>query len=126
MRADGPLVAVVDDEDAIRKALKRLLRSAGLDVETFASGTKFLNSLAARKPACVLLDIRMQGVTGFDVQARLKADNIQAPIVFMTALDDSGDFRGDRRCITVERRSTTGRQVQGIECLPSASVSHDP
>ena len=84
-------MAVVDDEDTIRKALKRLLRSAGLDVQTFASGPEFLQSLSARKPACVVLDIRMQGMTGFDVQARLKADNVSLPIVFITAVDDPTD-----------------------------------
>ena len=65
-----PLVAVVDDEDAIRKALKRLLRSAGMGVETYASGSEFLASLASHKPSCVVLDIRMPGMTGFDVQSR--------------------------------------------------------
>ena len=91
MGENRSFVAVVDDEDAIRKALRRLLRSAGLDVSTYASGPEFLLSLTARKPDCVVLDIRMPGMTGFDVQARLKADNIALPIVFITALDDPGD-----------------------------------
>ena len=86
-----PFVAVVDDEDAIRKALQRLLRSAGLDVRTYASGPEFLMSLPERKPDCLVLDIRMPGMTGFDVQARLKAENVALPVVFITALDDLGD-----------------------------------
>ena len=86
-----PLVAVVDDEDAIRKALKRLLRSAGLAVQTHVSGQEFLQSLPAQRPDCVVLDIRMPGMTGFDVQARLKAANVAVPIIFITALDDPDD-----------------------------------
>ena len=91
MQEAPPLVAVVDDEDAIRKALKRLLRSAGLAVQTFASGREFLQSLAARRPDCVVLDVRMQGMTGFDVQVRLKAASVTVPIIFITALDDPDD-----------------------------------
>ena len=86
-----PLVAVVDDEDAIRKALKRLLRSAGIAVESYASGQEFLQSLPAQRPDCVVLDIRMQGMTGFDVQARLNAAHVAVPIIFITALDDPTD-----------------------------------
>ena len=82
---------MVDDEGAVRTALTRLLRSAGLSVRTHANGLDFLASLPAGLPDCVVLDIRMPGMTGFDVQAQLKADDIKVPIVFITALDDPGD-----------------------------------
>ena len=91
MKKPRPVVAVVDDEEAIRKALKRLLRSAGIAVESYASGQEFLKSLSAQRPDCVVLDIRMQGMTGFDVQARLKAAHVAVPIIFITALDDPAD-----------------------------------
>ena len=91
MKKPRPVVAVVDDEEAIRKALKRLLRSAGIAVESYASGQEFLQSLSAQRPDCVVLDIRMQGMTGFDVQARLKAAHVAVPIIFITALDDPTD-----------------------------------
>jgi FixJ family two-component response regulator len=90
----APTVAVVDDEEAVRVALRRLLRSAGLHVRTYTSGVEFIASLSSGNPDCVVLDIRMEGMTGFDVQERLKTLNIAVPIVFMTALDDPGD--GDR------------------------------
>ncbi|RZL95340.1 MAG: response regulator [Variovorax sp.] len=83
-----PLVAVVDDEDAIRKALKRLLRSAGIAVECYASGPEFLQSLSTQWPDCIVLDIRMQGMNGFDVQARLQAQHVDVPIIFITATDE--------------------------------------
>ena len=91
MKKLRPVVAVVDDEDAIRRALKRLLRSAGIAVEAYASGQEFLHSLGAQHPQCVVLDIRMPGMTGFDVQARLKAARMAVPVIFITALDDPGD-----------------------------------
>lgn len=91
MKKSRPVVAVVDDEEAIRKALERLLRSAGIAVESYASGQDFLQSLPAQRPQCVVLDIGMQGMTGFDVQAQLKAARMAVPIIFITALDDPGD-----------------------------------
>ncbi len=91
MKKPRPLVAVVDDEEAIRKALKRLLRSAGIAVESYASGPEFLQSLAAQLPQCVVLDIGMQGMTGFDVQAQLKVARMAVPVIFITALNDPGD-----------------------------------
>ena len=60
-----PLIAVVDDEACVSKALKRLLRSAGLNVETFASGAAFLNWLQSETPDCVVLDLHMPQVDGF-------------------------------------------------------------
>lgn len=68
------LVAVVDDEPAVCKALERLLRSCRIDVMTFAGGAAFIASLASRTPDCVVLDINMPGMSGFDVQSRLASD----------------------------------------------------
>jgi FixJ family two-component response regulator len=92
MEEAAALVAVVDDEHPIRKALTRLLRSAHYRAESFASGAEFLKSLETHTPACAVLDIRMQGMTGFDIQARLKEQHIELPIVFITALDDRDDL----------------------------------
>ncbi|MBV9891788.1 MAG: response regulator [Rhizobacter sp.] len=82
----------MDDELPIRKALTRLLRSAHYEVESYASGPEFLRSLATHPPACLVLDIRMQGMTGFNVQAWLREQRIDVPIVFITALDDRQDL----------------------------------
>lgn len=81
------LIAVVDDEEPIRKALRRLLRSAGLDVETFQSGAEFLESLTTRRPDCVVLDLHMPVVSGFEVQARLAESGISLPMVIITGHD---------------------------------------
>jgi FixJ family two-component response regulator len=83
-----PYVAVVDDELPVRTALGRLLRLADYDVAIYASGDVFLSALDARRPECVVLDIHMPGLTGFDVQMRLKAAHANVPVVFITASDD--------------------------------------
>lgn len=81
------LIAVVDDEEPVRTALRRLLRSASFDVETFPSGAEFLESLKTHQPACVVLDLHMPQVNGFAVQARLAETNLGLPVVIITGHD---------------------------------------
>jgi CheY-like chemotaxis protein len=71
-------VAVVDDEAPVRTALGRLLRLADYEVAAFACGEEFLESLAARRPDCVVLDVHMPRLTGFDVQAKMRAASVLA------------------------------------------------
>jgi len=66
-----PSIAVVDDEVSVRRAFVRLLRSAGMNVRAFASGAEFLASLPGHEPDCVLLDLHMPGLSGFEMQGRL-------------------------------------------------------
>jgi FixJ family two-component response regulator len=84
-----PLIAVVDDEEPVRIALRRLLRSAGLDVETFPSGVEFLESLPTRRPDCVVLDLHMPLMNGFEVQARLAESSAPVPVVIITGHDST-------------------------------------
>jgi FixJ family two-component response regulator len=81
-------VAVVDDEGPVRIALGRLLRLADYDVDAFGSGEEFLASLARRHPACAILDVHLPGLSGLDVQARLRDAQLGIPVVFITASDD--------------------------------------
>jgi len=83
-----PCIAVVDDEVSVRTMLGRLLRLADYDVAAFACGEEFLASLAESRPDCVILDVHMPGLSGFDVQSRLQAAHIHVPVVFITASDD--------------------------------------
>ena len=85
MSKTRPRIAIVDDEEPIRKALTRLLRSVGMDAESFSSGSDFLESFPSHKPDCVVLDLHMPVVNGFDVQARLAKSG--APIVIITGHD---------------------------------------
>jgi two-component system response regulator FixJ len=81
------LIAVVDDEEPVRKALTRLMRSAGLSVETFASGPEFLKSLNMRLPHCVVLDLHMPDMDGFNVQGRLAGKHAALPVIIITGHD---------------------------------------
>jgi len=82
-----PLIAIVDDEEPIRKALRRLLRSAGMDVESFPSGVEFLESLMTEWPDCVVLDLHMPVMNGFEVQAQLADLRVSVPVVIITGHD---------------------------------------
>jgi two-component system, LuxR family, response regulator FixJ len=82
-----PRVAVVDDEEPVRKALTRLMRSAGLSVETFGSGAEFLQSLETRQPSCVVLDLHMPDMNGFNVQAHLARKYAALPVIIVTGHD---------------------------------------
>jgi FixJ family two-component response regulator len=79
-----PVIAIVDDDASVRRSLHRLVRAAGYTVETFASGREFLEWLPGGRPACLVLDVHMKEMNGFDLQERLTV-----PIVFMTAHDDA-------------------------------------
>jgi FixJ family two-component response regulator len=82
------LIAVVDDEVAVRTMLRRALRVAGYEVATFAGGEEFLASLTTRRPACAVLDIHMPEVSGFVVVQRLRAAAPDVPVILITASDD--------------------------------------
>jgi len=82
-----PYVAIVDDEEPVRKALKRLLRASGLDAESFASGKDFLEAAALREPDCVLLDLHMPRMTGLQVLRAVQIGRRTLPIVIITAHD---------------------------------------
>jgi FixJ family two-component response regulator len=84
-----PLIAIVDDEEPVRRALTRLLRSAGLDVESFPSGVEFLESIPTRRPDCVVLDLHMPLMNGFEVQARLAESSAPVPVVIITGHDST-------------------------------------
>jgi FixJ family two-component response regulator len=81
------VIAVVDDEEPIRKALSRLMSTAGYQVETFGSGTAFLARAGPQVPDCLVLDLHMPGVNGFEVQARLAETDPLLPIVVITGHD---------------------------------------
>jgi FixJ family two-component response regulator len=81
------LIAVVDDEESVRKALGRLLRAAGFDVETFSAGAEFLRWVERHRPHCVVLDLRMPQVSGFDVQRALVQAGANLPVVIITGDD---------------------------------------
>lgn len=82
------LVFVVDDDSLLRDSLADLLRSIGLRVETFASAQEFLQSKRPDVPSCLVLDVRLKGLSGLDLQKRLIEVNIEIPIIFITGHGD--------------------------------------
>ena len=86
------LIAVVDNEESVRRALGRLIRSAGFSIETFSSGADFLGSIHQRRPDCVVLDIRMPHLDGFEIQQALTKANDPMPVIVVTG-DDSAEAR---------------------------------
>lgn len=82
------VVSVVDDDDSFRAALQRLLKSAGFPVRSFASAEDFLNSGKQHETGCLIADIRMPGMSGLELQAKLNADNFPIPTIFISAHGD--------------------------------------
>ena len=91
MGDSNPFVAVVDDDDSVGRAIKRLLRSVGIGADTYLSGDEFLDTLSSMpsyRPGCVILDIQMPGLNGLEVQRRLDGSGIA--VILITAYDDVG------------------------------------
>jgi FixJ family two-component response regulator len=83
------LIAIVDDDKSVQSALQDLVESEGLSTLCFGSAEQFLDSGAQRNAACLIADIRMPGMSGLELQAKLKADRCRIPIIFITAHGDA-------------------------------------
>jgi FixJ family two-component response regulator len=84
-----PVIAIVDDDDALRNSLEDLIRSIGFQTQGFRSAEAFLNSNhTARDAACLILDVRMPGMSGLDLQRQIVAAKWQIPIIFITSHAD--------------------------------------
>jgi FixJ family two-component response regulator len=89
-----PLMAIVDDDDSLRTSLDNLIRSVGFRVHGFASAEAFLRSNHTRETACLILDVRMPGMDGLELQRQMVAANWQIPIIFITShVDDEARAR---------------------------------
>ena len=78
---------MVDDDEAVRRALSRLIRSLGFEADEFASGDDFLANVGTRTPDCVVLDLHMPKVSGFEVQARIAESGLHIPVIVITGHD---------------------------------------
>jgi len=89
-----PLIAIVDDDDALRNSLDNLLRSVGFRTQGFSSAEAFLQAQHAHETACLILDVRMAGMNGLELQRQLHAAHWRIPIIFVTAhADDNARAR---------------------------------
>ena len=83
------LVAIVDDDESVQRALQDLIESDGLSALCFGSAEQFLDSETRNKAACLIADIRMPGLSGLELQAKLKAERCRIPVIFITAHGDA-------------------------------------
>ena len=90
-------IYVIDDDESVRRAFQRLLRSAALEVETFASVEEFFGGERQRDNACIIVDMRMPGLTGFDLQRELASRGIRMPVIVISASDDAATREQARR-----------------------------
>ena len=89
IQGNNKLVAIVDDDDSVRSALQGLLKAVGLPAQAFASAEEFLKSGQLHQTACLIADIRMPGMSGLELQAKLNAEHCRIPIIFITAHSDT-------------------------------------
>ena len=85
---DGVIISIVDDDESVRKAIKRLLESFDLNAEDFASAEEYLISGRCEDSACLILDVRLPGMSGLELQNQLAASNCRVPIIFISGHDD--------------------------------------
>ena len=88
-KGDNKVIAIVDDDEAVRVAVEGLLKSAGLTARAFESAETFIESGQQSQVACLIADIRMPGMSGLELQAKLNAEHCRIPIVFITAHGDA-------------------------------------
>ena len=91
----APLVSVVDDDISVRRSLERLIRSAGLDVSVFVSAEEFLASDHSRKVDCLILDVRLPGMSGVELYRHLLASECKLPVIFITAHGSDDRIRSE-------------------------------
>jgi two-component system response regulator FixJ len=84
----GKMVAVIDDDERYRVAVQRLLKSAGFSVQSFGCAEAFLNSGRQHETGCLIVDIRMPGMSGLELQSKLNSDHCPIPTIFITAHGD--------------------------------------
>jgi FixJ family two-component response regulator len=97
-----PVIAIVDDDASVLRALKRLLRASGFTVQTFASAEDYLAQEHPERIDCLLLDIHLGRLSGFDLQERLVRSRLTTPVIFITAVDDGPTRERARRAGAIE------------------------
>jgi FixJ family two-component response regulator len=118
-----PSVAIVDDEEGIRKALGRLLRAAGLEAYGYANGQEFLTAAAERRPDCVVLDLHMPGMSGLQVLRKLKTAGLLLPVVVITAHDEP---ETRQQCLSTGARAFLRKPLEDRLLLNAISAAMRP
>ena len=82
-----PEIYIVDDDDSVRRAMERLIRSSGMEVRTFASAQEFLDFEFVNQNVCMIVDIKLQGMSGLELYRELRAKGLDLPVIFITGFD---------------------------------------
>jgi FixJ family two-component response regulator len=124
MKEPEPIVFVIDDEALIRDGIHSLIKSIGLRVETFASAQDFMLAKRPDAPACLILDVRMPGLNGLDLQRKLSDENIHIPIIFITG---HGDIPMSVRAMKEGALEFLTKPVRGQDLLDAVqkAIAHD-
>jgi FixJ family two-component response regulator len=124
MKEPDPIVFVIDDDALIREGLHGLIRTIGLRVETFASATDFMHAKRPDAPACLVLDVRMPGLNGLDLQRELSAAGLPIPIIFITG---HGDIPMSVRAMKEGAMEFLTKPVRGQDLLDAVqkAIAHD-
>jgi FixJ family two-component response regulator len=120
MATKTPRIAVVDDDPFVLRGLRRLLRSAGFDVDTYASGAAFLNAGGDDEPDCVVLDLHMPQTTGFEVQAQLVKRGRSTPVIVITGGDNP---EAQSRALRLGAKGYFGKPVDGEALLETIDAA---
>jgi FixJ family two-component response regulator len=115
-----PLVSVVDDDASLRRSVQNLLASVGFRVETFASAEDFLGSSHREQTRCLVLDLRMPGMTGFELLARLAALGSLIPVIVLTAHNDD---EARRRTVQAGAVAFLGKPFRGDHLLDAVRAA---
>src|SRR6266404_1448293 len=99
---DDPVVSIVDDDVSVRRSTRRLLRCSGFRAEAFASAEEFLDSELAQNTACLILDLRMSGMNGLELQRVLAQNGNPVPVIFLSAQASEEDERSALRAGAVQ------------------------
>jgi FixJ family two-component response regulator len=124
MKEANPIVFVIDDDALIRDGIQSLIKSVGLRVETFASARDFMLAKRPDAPACLVLDVRMPGLNGLDLQRELSAADVHIPIIFITG---HGDIPMSVRAMKQGAQEFLTKPVRGQDLLDAVqkAVAHD-
>jgi FixJ family two-component response regulator len=126
MTGNQSIVMIVDDDDSIRKAVRRLMKSYGFAVETFASATEYLGSDRLDKTSCLVLDVHMPDMNGLELQKRIVESGHAIPIIFITAFTDENARAQAMRAGAVDYLAKPFSDEELLKCIHVALQSAGP
>ena len=123
MSEEAPIVAIVEDDDTVRRALRRLIRSFDFDTIQFRSGEEFLAAMPLKLPACAVVDLHMPRMTGLELLLKLRARGFTLPIIVITGFDEAGMRE---RCLAASAAAYLLKPIDASAIVQSLSNALSP